>query len=694
MGFSALFSFSACTLIPGVLLRQNTEQGQEENNQKAIKWPQIKHRLSVTSLDANDIHKIISDINKHGLIIQNSEVLEVIDCINSLSNSHLKLRLLQSLGSFLTEDLGASSSVRKLALSLAASEDRLLAPAALGMLIESELTQDKNGEDQWETWQWSEEVKTLLEESTNKAMYKLPPTNQLVSPTDPLVLLRLFNRYPDSRLTEGARLYRQLTDGEPYIGGNSNHVLRLPLNPKVELEVWPKFLLKYPDHPASDEAMYRMARAHELQGEYTQAAMAYYRASKMPDGGLKSTAMARSLFVIDFFMDSKAIGRLIENVKGGLYQELELLPILEYSRAVSLIRENNISLAILELEEFLNSYQAKIIQGLIDIYENGYESTDIMPSSRFWSNLREQIEDLKKLQEIRRKPTSDKSLYEEAALWFHNYLLAYNYLWRGQQRQRFEQFIPNWEGVSTSVEWSMKYEFIQAAIKSYNSRNGNLISIALLQRLIESHSNSSLLEKSKYSIILNYYWLYKGGWDVEIEEKQAKDWASLTIKSAYEFVEQFPTSSMADDALLTVGEIADSPNDRKALEKLLKNYPNSDRKEAAKGLLEAANHGLVKSEKPRYSTVVVGIQMNERKRGLLNLASEVSIHGVLPDSPAAQSGLLPGDILLEIDEKPVSKSVDVRNYIRSRNPGEIVRFKIKRGQATLNIETKTVQMFE
>lgn len=47
-------------------------------------------------------------------------------------------------------------------------------------------------------------------------------------------------------------------------------------------------------------------------------------------------------------------------------------------------------------------------------------------------------------------------------------------------------------------------------------------------------------------------------------------------------------------------------------------------------------------------------------------------------SPAAEAGLLPADILLSVDGKALGSKKDLRDYVRSRRPGDLIRLEIFR----------------
>ena len=63
--------------------------------------------------------------------------------------------------------------------------------------------------------------------------------------------------------------------------------------------------------------------------------------------------------------------------------------------------------------------------------------------------------------------------------------------------------------------------------------------------------------------------------------------------------------------------------------------------------------------------------------GLKNQKGAI-VNSVLPDSPAQEAGLQPGDIITSINSKPVKAASDVRNHIGLLPVGEQVRFEVLR----------------
>lgn len=657
---------------------EQKSNSQSSDNQE-IKWKDIKEGIKTDNLSGDALNKVESAASRYSsLVIQKNEIDEVIELFKRSRNLQIRLNLFKILKS---KFFGQKAELVNLFKTTAESNDQLLAPLALSALVDSELSRDTRNRDQWETWQWSDDVKKLLEESANKNMYKLSAIG-----FSSLTLLRLAQKYPDSKFAKGAKEYRGFIGEEPYFGAYINlpnnksaPELRLPFNAEKELKFWPYFIKKYPQHPATDDAMYRMARAYETQHDYQNAIIWYYKASQSPDRSLGDLAAApRALFLIDLAATSDLLKKLLDSKPDQM-----LLPILEYSQAVKLIRENKVSEAIHKLEMFVVNYQNKTLKDI----KSDDDSEYIKPSSRFWGNVNRQIENLKKLNRIRQKEITDERLYEEASFWFENNLTAYNYLWRGIQGSAFRRIIPReWNGNDTATERSLSYEIVKLTSKNYDAQIGYLISIKLFQRLIDQYPNSSLAKKSKYSIILNYYWLAKEDWTPSLLQKL--EWKKAAIKNAHEFVDQFPKSSMADDALLTIGELGDSIEAVASLEKLFREYPNSDRKKGAKILLENAKSSLADSKRGDY-VITIGVQLKEVKGGWLNLTTKTVIQGVISNSPAERAGLQAQDIILKADGTEVANLIDVKAKIRSHNPGEVVQLEIERNGSKLNLGAVT-----
>ena len=66
------------------------------------------------------------------------------------------------------------------------------------------------------------------------------------------------------------------------------------------------------------------------------------------------------------------------------------------------------------------------------------------------------------------------------------------------------------------------------------------------------------------------------------------------------------------------------------------------------------------------------------------------VNSVMPDSPAQEAGLQPGDIIVSINSKPVKGAFDVRNHIGLLPVGEGVRFEILRDGDRKELKTRVI----
>jgi serine protease Do len=55
---------------------------------------------------------------------------------------------------------------------------------------------------------------------------------------------------------------------------------------------------------------------------------------------------------------------------------------------------------------------------------------------------------------------------------------------------------------------------------------------------------------------------------------------------------------------------------------------------------------------------------------------------VAPDSPAADAGLEPGDIVVEVNRHPVGSAAEYKNAVKGVKKGDTALLRVKHGQAT------------
>ncbi|NEP59350.1 MAG: tetratricopeptide repeat protein [Symploca sp. SIO2G7] len=523
------------------------------------------------------------------------QVDQVLNIYKSKKDDETRATILRAMRGYVESDETLESDktrIEDLYLQVAASNNQTLAPIALRALTNN----PKN--ERWTSWGWSTAMTEIIEQAVERDFYKL-------CCIEPLEMLVLTEKYPSSQFTKAFIEYRNFTEGTYFgqnagWGSNKKAVFRQPFEPKREQSFWPQFLKKYPQHPSSDDAMYRLARSYEVEGDYEKAILLYDQASQMPDGGLGSVASKRILFIIDLLMSSDSLEKIINNnPKHPLYVYLV------YSKAIHLIREDNLDLAIDELEKFIEKYQkleASKLTYFIETniyvqnryYNTWYTESKLDIKNNLFARINLQLERLRKIQEIRENDQKDIALYEEAAFWFNYDYLAYNHFWNDRLLFTFASFIPEqWEGVTTSTERTITFDLVNAANENYLEQNRHLKSIELFEKLLKGYPDSELAAEAKYSIGLNYHYLHGGAYPEQTDQELS--WRELARQSFREFVEEFPKSSMADDALLTIAGLSSDEEAVPPLEQIVRDYPNGDRYEEAQAQLKSTSSSVSNS---------------------------------------------------------------------------------------------------
>lgn len=75
----------------------------------------------------------------------------------------------------------------------------------------------------------------------------------------------------------------------------------------------------------------------------------------------------------------------------------------------------------------------------------------------------------------------------------------------------------------------------------------------------------------------------------------------------------------------------------------------------------------------------------------LTFDAGVVLSDVAPESPAAKSGLEPGDVVLSLDGKPMENGRQFRINVYTRGVGEQVAVEVRRGERTLNVRVPVVE---
>lgn len=120
---------------------------------------------------------------------------------------------------------------------------------------------------------------------------------------------------------------------------------------------------------------------------------------------------------------------------------------------------------------------------------------------------------------------------------------------------------------------------------------------------------------------------------------------------------------------------------------------NSLKIDSAEGIGFAVPINVVKPIIEKYSTTgnfeepTIGISGYDKDiipyiDKTLKLESGIYIEGVTAKSPAENSGLKVGDIILKIDDKSINRMNDIKEYIYTKNPGDTIKIEYRRGSNT------------
>ncbi|WP_017306021.1 HhoA/HhoB/HtrA family serine endopeptidase [Spirulina subsalsa] len=70
----------------------------------------------------------------------------------------------------------------------------------------------------------------------------------------------------------------------------------------------------------------------------------------------------------------------------------------------------------------------------------------------------------------------------------------------------------------------------------------------------------------------------------------------------------------------------------------------------------------------------------------------VFVARVLPNTPAERAGLRRGDVILEVEGQRVTRGVEIQNKVENSGVGKSLKFKVQRGNQTLNLNITTAQL--
>lgn len=338
-------------------------------------------------------------------------------------------------------------------------------------------------------------------------------------------------------------------------------------NPEVEIPGFEAFLRDYPGHPATDSASYRLGRCYEIKGCYAEALNLLLAASQSPNGALKWDASQRVIFVADVVMSAEDAAKTL--VDGRLNPEL--VPLVEYSYAVKLLRANQYAEADRLLTAFIDQYDGQ------DVYE---QVTGWGPSQwDFWNKVRgqrDQARNLAYLQDVsnQKGEIGQDAQYKLAAAIYHDLYVYYNHFWQGGRNDYL------WVGhIAETYDDSSE----QAKIRRFLAGHNNYYQALNLFKAMQAQTGLSagMREKVDYNVALCYIHLKYYGYEIRNLYSEG-ELDNLLVESLNAFIEKYPNSEMMAKALLALG--LEEPNE-KALQELIERYPDTGEAKKAREYL-------------------------------------------------------------------------------------------------------------
>ncbi|NUN65284.1 hypothetical protein HCU40_11080 [Pseudanabaena biceps] len=427
------------------------------------------------------------------------------------------------------------------------------------------------------------------------------------------LLLGMVDKYPQSKFAQACREYGDLT-GRSYFDGQprSQEVLsrNVKRSEKDRLQAWQEWLKLYSDHSGADDANYFLAISLQENNDPVGAMRLWIKIMAQPMGDRDAIYLAFPH--VRTLLD---VGLSIEQMQTLLKEppNAPLAPMLQYAIAVQYARSHNYAKA---LEIAADIQLANIPDFLLKDY--------YYPQGRWWREDN-RVEKFKK--EAQSLLNEQKQRWQKLLVWQtentpeSQYQIASDWAGIGGWKNGY---LPIWDGIRAyrlPIDWDCDKWWVcdsskrsnEEIIAKYQGGSQNAIALSLYQTLLnDKQISNQLREKSLYmvaSTLLNQWENHTFSETRRIHPPAGMTGKPLkTNDSRYSYQDyerqengilsdyqrridsiiselqlKFPQSQYIDDLMFSSFFLSEQP---RYLQKLLEQYPQSDRAAEAKFLLD------------------------------------------------------------------------------------------------------------
>jgi hypothetical protein len=189
-------------------------------------------------------------------------------------------------------------------------------------------------------------------EVLNGDLHKLyPVARSLVANSMGLVLLRILQKYPDSRFVRGFQDYGDLTGHSYYGNVPRNEAILRRIEQKKSAQTaadWQDWLNRYPDHPGADDATERLALSLLQDDQPVAASREWIKlmTQRIGDGDARFRGYRRLRVMLDIGLTTAQLQTLLDDPLLDDPNAAKIIPLMRYALAVHFARDQDYASAL------------------------------------------------------------------------------------------------------------------------------------------------------------------------------------------------------------------------------------------------------------------------------------------------------------------------------------------------------------